>query len=159
MQVPVFLDVNMRPPWWRLDKVDMLLRDAIQVKLNQDELDTLVDGAGRTADAKAQQLQSRYDIEQVNVTLGRNGAIARNYSEAIYTPGPEAGSIQVVDTVGAGDAFTSVALLGFMLGWPLQRTMDRAQQFASAIVSVRGAVIGEQESYHPFIQRWELPQK
>ena len=45
----------------------------------------------------------------------------------------------MVDTVGAGDAFSSVILLGLMQGWPLAETMRRAQAFASRICQQRGA--------------------
>ncbi len=63
----------------------------------------------------------------------------------------------VVDTVGAGDAFTSVIILGLVRGWPLQQTLDRAQAFASAVVGVRGATVQDPGFYRPFIDQWELP--
>ena len=63
----------------------------------------------------------------------------------------------VVDTVGAGDAFTSVIILGLMRDWPLALTLERAQAFASAVVGVRGATVQERAFYQPFIGQWELP--
>ena len=62
----------------------------------------------------------------------------------------------VVDTVGAGDAFTSVTILGLMLDWSLQQTLERAQAFASAVVGVRGATVQDRDFYRPFIEQWEL---
>ncbi|MEW8432329.1 MAG: carbohydrate kinase family protein, partial [gamma proteobacterium symbiont of Ctena orbiculata] len=62
----------------------------------------------------------------------------------------------VVDTVGAGDALSSVIILGLELGWPLQLTLERAQGFASAIVGRRGAVVDEAVFYRGFVDAWEL---
>jgi len=69
---------------------------------------------------------------------------------------PGAGNT-VVDTVGAGDAFTSVTILGLLQDWPLQQTLDRAQTFASAVVGVRGATVQDRDFYRPFLEQWELP--
>ena len=63
----------------------------------------------------------------------------------------------MVDTVGAGDAFTSVTILGLTLGWPIQKTLERAQAFASAVVGVRGATVQDKNFYRPFVVQWELP--
>ena len=62
----------------------------------------------------------------------------------------------VVDTVGAGDAFTSVMLLGLVRDWPLDITLRRAQDFASRIVGQRGAVVQDPAFYAEFISAWDL---
>jgi len=58
---------------------------------------------------------------------------------------------KVVDTVGAGDAFSSVMLLGILRDWPLTLCLQRAQEFASAIVSIRGAVCLDKVFYQRFV--------
>ncbi len=63
---------------------------------------------------------------------------------------------QVVDTVGAGDAFASILLLGLIHAWPLELILNRAQQFASALVRQRGATVGDPAFYRPFIENWQL---
>ena len=60
------------------------------------------------------------------------------------------------DTVGAGDAFASVLLLGLLLDWPMQQTLQRAQAFASAIVGVRGATVSDAGFYERICVDWEL---
>ena len=50
-----------------------------------------------------------------------------------------AGILEVVDTVGARDAFASVTLLGLIHGWPLATILERAQAFGARIVGQRGA--------------------
>jgi len=66
------------------------------------------------------------------------------------TPG-----VRVVDTVGAGDAFASVMILGLVSHWPLSLALQRAQDFASAIVGNRGATVDEPAFYQQFIDQWK----
>ena len=65
-------------------------------------------------------------------------------------------STPVTDTVGAGDAFASVLLLGLLREWPMQQTLQRAQSFASAIVGVRGATVSDAGFYQRICADWEL---
>ena len=60
------------------------------------------------------------------------------------------------DTVGAGDALTSVLILGVLRGWPYRETLERSQAFASAIVACRGAIVEDPGFYQPFIADWGL---
>jgi fructokinase len=45
----------------------------------------------------------------------------------------------VVDTVGAGDAFTAMLTLGLLSGWDLDRTNRCANEIAAYVVSQPGA--------------------
>lgn len=64
---------------------------------------------------------------------------------------------EVVDTVGAGDAFSAVLLLGLSSEWPLPLTLQRAQEFAAAVVGCRGATIADPDFYKAFSNRWHTP--
>ncbi len=152
---PIFLDVNLRPPWWDAQGANTALADARWVKLNEDEL-ALLGGDGSELNAQARALQLQYDIELLIVTRGSAGALAFAGGEARAEIRPTPGDA-VVDTVGAGDAFTSVTILGLTRAWPLQDILERAQAFASAVVGVRGATVQNRNFYRPFIEQWELP--
>jgi fructokinase len=65
-----------------------------------------------------------------------------------------AGDTPVVDTVGAGDAFTAVFLFGSLRGWPEATLLERADAFARAICGIRGAVPVEEDFYAPFLAEW-----
>ncbi|MGZ6419194.1 MAG: PfkB family carbohydrate kinase, partial [Pseudobdellovibrio sp.] len=67
-----------------------------------------------------------------------------------------AADLAVIDTVGAGDAFAAVLLLGMQHDWSLQLIMERAQSFASALVTKRGATVQDMNFYRPFITAWNL---
>jgi fructokinase len=60
----------------------------------------------------------------------------------------------VIDTVGAGDAFSAIFLLGRARGWPLDVTLARANEFAGAICAVPGAVPRDLNFYDKWVGRW-----
>ncbi|WP_058555742.1 PfkB family carbohydrate kinase [Thiohalocapsa sp. ML1] len=150
----VFMDVNLRAPWWTQAGVRALLDGARWVKLNADEL-ALLAPAGDDAEARAAAFVERHGLELVVVTLGEHGAfgLAADGSLARVRPGA---AVQVVDAVGAGDGFAAVLILGLLHGWPLGETLSHAQAFASAIVSRRGAVIDDPVIYADFARRFGL---
>ena len=152
---PVFLDVNLRPPWWKRNIVKDVLNQAGIVKINEDELAELVPEANQLL-ARAQHLKQQYGIGRVIVTRGSRGALAVDATGENFEITPKSSAVTVIDSVGAGDAFASTAILGNLLGWSLEVTMERAQQFASAIVGVRGAVVSDRNFYQPFIKEWKL---
>ncbi len=154
LSVPVFMDVNLRPPWWDLATLTSLTEAATWVKLNEDELDSLVPEEA-DLEARAAELQARCALELLVVTRGADGATARTPEGTVLSARPSA-QVQVVDTVGAGDAFTSVLLLGLTLGWDTQLTLNRAQSFASAIVGVRGATVANRALYESFRADWGI---
>jgi fructokinase len=149
---PVFLDVNLRPPWWAAADVLLWTGQADWVKLNQNELDLLAPGQGDLL-TRARQFLAQYGLEQLILTRGEEGATVLTASGESESVKPSAAT-QVVDTVGAGDAFTSVFLLGQLRGWPLATTLGRAQEFASAIVGVRGATVSDRAFYQHFLDAW-----
>jgi fructokinase len=139
--LPVFVDVNLRDPWWEAEHIPAMMKRAQWVKVNDEELDLLVERLNLSADsleAKAKQFLEYYNIRLLIVTLGSRGAAAFTTEEKGVRVSPEQNSA-IVDTVGAGDAFSSVILMGLMQGWPLAETMQRAQAFASRICQQRGA--------------------
>ena len=150
----LFMDVNLREPWWQKDEVLKLIGDADWVKLNHHELQALHSGTGDIhADMRAFRLE--HSLNGLIVTCGEAGALAvdANDEEASVAP---AEALTVIDTVGAGDAFAAVLLLGIHQGWPLQLTMERGQDFASALVGRRGATVRNPSFYQRFIQSWAL---
>ena len=100
-----------------------------------------------------QEVLSLYNLETLIVTSGEQGASALSNTGEFVEVKP-AGDFNVVDTVGAGDAFAAVLLLGLLNDWPLLLTMTRAQSFASASVTQRGATFKDLGFYHPFIEAW-----
>jgi len=147
-----FVDINLRTPWWQQNFMLELITGADWLKLNEQELSDIYPTEKEDSLAKVLNLIS----EQLILTGGESGATAipvNNEKKCSVTPQ----SIStVVDTVGAGDAFCSVFLAGCLLNWPLEMRMRRAQEFASAIVGIKGATPQSKDFYQPFIENWNL---
>ncbi len=154
LHAPVFVDVNLRRPWWTPEGALAVLEGARWAKVNSDELEALVPGVAGL-ERRAESLQSRLGLEKLFITRGAAGAIARD-SDGTLTEVRPARDLKVLDSVGAGDAFASVLLLGLAHGWELQETLDRAQEFASAIVGQRGATVQDPLFYASFGHIWGL---
>ncbi|MEN8259525.1 MAG: carbohydrate kinase [Pseudomonadota bacterium] len=151
---PVFVDVNLRAPWWEKTDVIRMLQHVRWCKLNEDELAILCSEKSGIEDRSAL-LQEKCDIDLLVVTRGSAGALARQKSGEIHEVRPAPG-LSIVDTVGAGDAFSSVLVLGLMGGWSLPLILERAQAFASACIGMRGATVRDRLFYQPFVDAWDL---
>lgn len=148
----IFIDVNLRPPWWRRDVVLEWIDAADWVKLNQHELNQLSATNGNDLDQAAMFL-TRHHLEGVVLTRGDQGADLLTASGACHRIKPDE-NFEIVDTVGAGDAFCAVILLGLACDWELDLTLSRAQIFASAICRQRGATTRNADFYRPFVDNW-----
>ena len=148
----VFVDVNLRDPWWDRDTAVNLLDGAHWAKFNEDELGRLAPEGGKP-EARARALIERHGLEALLLTAGERGARLFTAGGDSYRTGP-ARPAGVVDTVGAGDAFSAVTILGILRGWPLQPCLDRAQELASALVGRRGATVHDPDFYAPFTDAW-----
>ena len=147
------VDVNLRAPWWQRDTVLGMLEGARLVKLNDEELGELAPAASGDA-ASMRQLIDKAGLQELVITRGASGAELMTGSGEIYRVVPESAT-QVVDTVGAGDALTSVLILGLLQDWSYSVILERAQAFASAIVGHRGATVEAADFYQPFVEAWE----
>ena len=144
----IFLDVNLRTPWWQKEEIHDYLQRARWVKLNDLELQQLSQ-AGGDLEQTMQALQEQHAIELLIVTRGASGAIVRNLEGQIYTS-PLPVVSEFVDTVGAGDAFTAVFLHGLILDMPIADNVIAAQEFASKVVGLRGATTQDLNFYQEF---------
>jgi fructokinase len=149
----IFIDVNLRPPWWDLSLMQNIMQSGQWIKLNVEELAFIVPQQA-DVESRVEFLLANTNVKLVVVTRGADGAIAATQDETCAVQ-PDAIS-HVVDTVGAGDAFSSVLLLGLYKAWPLQEILNRAQQFASAVVKQRGATTQDKTFYEPFIEAWQI---
>lgn len=150
----IFIDVNLRLPWWHKEDVLDLIQDANWVKLNFEEFHALAKSSGdMVTDIKS--FLTDYNLEGLIVTYGEKGATAYTVKDESCSVSPTY-TANVIDTVGAGDAFSAVLLLGLNLNWSLADTMTRAQAFASAMTEQRGATVNERNFYQNFITAWSL---
>lgn len=150
----VFVDVNLRNPWWDKQIVTELLKAADWVKLNTDEFNLLYASDEEGKD-RLLSFIAEYGLRGVILTHGKAGAEILTANAEHHEIKPDI-AIEVVDSVGAGDAFSAVTIMGLNNNWPLHTTIQRAQSFASAIVGQRGATVTNQGFYQAFINAWDI---
>jgi fructokinase len=156
--VPVFVDVNLRDPWWTWEEVATSLQLARWAKVNEAELDLLTSESGEFSEcevsALAESFRSHHVLDAVILTRGSRGAMVVEGGGCFEAPPPA--EIHVVDTVGAGDAFSAVFILGLAAGWTTRLTLEKALEFAAEVCTISGATTGDRELYSSFTdtERW-----
>jgi len=133
-------DVNLRQQWYDKATIELSLQHADVVKLNDTEAETLgrlLCSAPLATAEFAARLQAVYDVATVVVTRGEHGCWVRQGDCVVDVPGQP---VQVVDTVGAGDAFTAAFITGCLRGWPLARTARFANQIGGLVAARPGAM-------------------
>jgi fructokinase len=134
-----FYDLNLRPGSDSPDLVRELLQRADVVKLNEEELQRVHEFTGLPAnvDAFCRAGCDRYGWQAVGVTLGERGCAIRaggQYVESVGHP------VDVVDTVGAGDAFAAAFMHGLSLNWPGSEIATFANRVGALVASRHGAI-------------------
>lgn len=133
-------DVNLRQSFYSA----AILSESIQlsdfVKLNHEELPRVLKilGLPETGNTKASAhlLLEAFQLRLVCVTRGSEGSIVVNQNEEDAHPGFR---VQVVDTVGAGDAFTAALVHHFLRGSSLSKMNEAANRMGSWVASEAGA--------------------
>lgn len=153
---PRFLDINLRKPWYDRSTIEHSLLRADILKINDEEL-SLLGGMlqlSGEAEQQAAALLGRFSLDCVLVTCGARGAwLLTGDGEEIRATA--ASTIPLADTVGAGDAFAAVFIFGTLNQWPVEITLNRANEFAAAMCAIRGAAPDEDDFYAPFLRGWK----
>ena len=114
-------------------------RDVDIVLANRDEVEALsgvaVDGAASGIRAAAV-LRMSLGVAAVIVTLGAAGAVLADVSGAMHVPGYD---VEVLDTIGAGDAFAGSVAAALARGVELREAVCVGNAAAALAVGRRGA--------------------
>ena len=135
-----FYDVNLRSDGYTPTLIQQLMSQATIVKLNHEEVEAIALMLGSRHGSLEEFCRSYADLYKwagVCVTRGSLGCtvlLNGQYIEASGYP------VQVVDTVGAGDAFAAAFLHGLGNGWPTPRIADFANRVGALVASRRGAI-------------------
>lgn len=163
-----YFDINWRAGFLSQSVVQTLLQQATFIKLSVEELEMVLAWsfieAGNQQRLPAlgrknlaiSQLFKKLTAQYVFVTYGEKGSAVFDAEGRCIAVAPAANLREVVDTVGAGDAFSSVMLLALSHGWDLSLALVRANQFAAAVCGLRGAVPSTLDFYQPFATAWGL---
>ena len=140
-------DVNLRPPFYSGEVIQESLELATVLKLSDEELPQVLNLLGLPADDEPERKRLRLGadrllvefptLEMVAVTRGAQGSLLVRREEWSEHPGFP---VNVVDRIGAGDAFTA-ALTHYMLrGADLATLNEAGNRWGSWVASQSGAM-------------------
>lgn len=154
-----YLDLNVREGQVTERIAHESLKLADIVKVNEDELKDLFRWYTHTQPAEMREacltLMRSFNLQGLIVTLGERGAMHFSADGTVTANHECHAPERIVDTVGAGDAFSAVFLFGQAEGWPLPLTLARANAFAGAICGISGAVPADVGFYAPWLACWQ----
>jgi fructokinase len=146
------LDLNLRPgtdkPLFAAES--LMLAD--WVKVNDEELARLAGWFDAVGDEAAQvaALMDRFALQRMVLTCGAVGWRFYAPEGTLLAQGPGKPQPTVVDTVGAGDAFTAMLLAGLALERDLTATLTLANRYASFICGLRGPLPAHPQTLTPW---------
>jgi len=131
-------DINLRQSFYKREDIVYSLEMANVLKLNEDELPVLCAYFGY--EGNEEQLLAKllhdFQLQLIAYTKGKEGSLLITPAERSFCEVP---SIEVADTVGAGDSFTAILLAGMLKGLPLARTHALATEVAAYVCTRNGA--------------------
>ena len=160
-----YLDLNLRDDQVDERIVTRSLQEANIAKVNEEELQAMFKWyfqikpddpalAAEEVHASCQALLRMFSLDALIVTLGHRGSVYFGSDGQVLMHRDNPAPPFVIDTVGAGDAFSAIFLLGKMRGWPLDLSLARANEFAGAICAIPGAVPRDLGFYDAWMRKW-----
>jgi len=131
-------DINLRQSYFYEEIVETMLGVADVLKLNDEELPVVARlvGAKGTEDEVLSDLTARYELRMIALTRGSAGSLLYSGGRSCEHEGYPT---EVVDTVGAGDAFSAALTVGLLQGTDVSEINDFANRVASFVCSQPGA--------------------
>lgn len=132
-------DVNLRPPFWTAAVVTESLELANVVKLNDTELPVVAElcHISGSDEHLLRTLMTRFSLRAIALTRGTKGALLMDAGGSMSDLPAEL--VQVIDTVGAGDAYTAALVIGLLRNIPLDRINAWGIRVAAFVCTQAGA--------------------
>jgi len=153
--IKYFCDLNIRQNFYSEEIIIRSIESADVLKINIDELQLLHDLFIKSEFdliKSSFELMKQFNIELLAVTKGAEGStLVKNEIVDHFN----IDSIEVVDTLGAGDAFASILCVGYLYNWELPLVNKTANEFAGEICKIKGALPGDDSVYDIFKRKIE----
>jgi len=131
-------DINLRQKYFSHEVIEQSLRTANVLKLNDSELPILSNQYNLVGSVRQQveQLAKKFNLKLVALTRGSAGSLL--FQNGKWSDCPSV-PIAIVDTIGAGDAFTAALVLGLLRKLDLDEINFLADEVARHVCSCAGA--------------------
>lgn len=135
----VVFDINLRQKYYSSEKLISSILSSNILKLNRQELEVIAPMVGLEGNLKqkCEALLENFGLLMVALTDGASGSHLFMGKEYSYMDTPK---VTVVDTVGAGDAFTAAIVDGVLRGLKLADIHRRATDLAAYVCTQSGAM-------------------
>jgi fructokinase len=131
-------DVNIRQQFYSREVIEESLQISDCLKLNEDEFPLLAGLFGYTG--KEERMigifLAEFDLQIIALTKGAEGSALYTKEHQSFKKSPP---VKVVDTVGAGDAFTAALCIGYLNKFTIEKIHDGATRAAAYVCTQKGA--------------------
>lgn len=130
-------DANFRPPFYDFEIIESLLGFTDILKINEDELEIFADyfNVEPSINSVCRHLDQHYPMDLICVTQGSKGALIYKEGDILTHEGYK---VQVVDSIGAGDAFLSGFIKTYLENQPLDQVLDFACKLGAFVAGKKG---------------------
>lgn len=145
-------DVNLRQNWYAAEWIESSLAKSSILKLGHGEVCVLAGLLHILNDhaSFAASIRDRFGVQLVCITREEHGCLLLAESESVDIPGEP---VEVVDAVGAGDAFTAALIFARLQDWPLENTGRFANAVGGLVTTRPGAMPALR---HEFVELIEI---
>ena len=131
------LDLNIRQSFYDPDLIKQLLRYADLLKINDEEKALLISLFDCSELNFYDWLSKEFALETIITTKGADGAEVYNNEQLISVPGTP---VEVVDTVGSGDAFLAAYLYHQLHGEGVAESLKKGCELGAFVATKSGAI-------------------
>ncbi len=131
-------DINIRQNWYTREVIESSLNKADVLKLNEDELPLIAEMFGLPQETAVADIIRNFSLKYIIYTAGADHSEihgAEGLLSSIKTP-----SVEVADTVGAGDSFTAAFITSLLGGNTIQESHAKAVEVAAEVCTIKGAI-------------------
>jgi len=136
----VVFDVNLRQGFYNKEILCNSMKRCNILKINDEELVTIsrmFGYPGIDLQDKCWILLGKYNLKMLILTCGINGSYVFTPGNVSFRPTP---SVEVADTVGAGDSFTAAFISAILKGLPVTDAHELAVQTSAFVCTRPGAM-------------------
>ena len=136
----IVFDVNLRQGFYTKDILCNSMNACNILKINDEELVTvsrMFGYPGIDLQDKCWILLGKYNLKMLILTCGINGSYVFTPGNVSFLPTP---SVEVADTVGAGDSFTAAFIASILKGETVEKAHHKAVETSAYVCTCQGAM-------------------